>query len=778
MAEHWSVSRRTFVRGALAAGGSGLIGAALPPRIAHAAETVITDPDGTVTLVAEHDGAAWTGNILVLDGAGIHRLTLTHVMFTDDQRTVGITSVTKVGAQQFLVEYTTTSSTVSVLGTFMVGLRKARVRWDVSGSAALDPEDLKFSRTVVGGTETYEPVVLWNRDSAGGIPYETTHGVGYAETYPDNRALVRIPQSRPDYSDATWIHAPGSWVDGAPTPTVSVEANIVLGVMRPHAAGVIARDGALGVDLWTDQPFNVWNAGGSKTVKAQVVNGSTVAREVTASWTTWDWSGATTTGSVTATVGARAVWNTTVPVTLGNRDIRVVEVRVSDAGGESAFARTNLAVLSTFTYRAGTDSMFGLANFPWLLRPSTADVAALMRLVGMTWVRTAYNAAPGILRSPGIPPKDLDTLGFLHNVQLGGIPFGGTAAEKTAWADSRVGLCLDAGARYYECGNELNLLKTPPAPSAYVTDGLEPLRAAMTRANATFSVMTHGIGGFDEAWLQGFDDAQGWDHVQVLAYHPGRANYVADYHPPEPWVVDGVRTLGYWNFLGSLSKARDLAQSKGKELWLTEAYASTLPNRWGSDTYRHAAENVLLQLALAKAYDVRCVTWYTLNDTIVHQPMEADPSDIEYHHGLLNRDLSPKPSLLAYATAARFLDEAWCLGWVRFTDPSLRGLLFDSPTGQFSILWTRADGYLLNTEPERRDPNRPDYYRTPQPWEDPWPTKTTVSLPTPAASTTVRELDCLGRETALHTATNSRVDVTLDGSPRLFVGLALDADPA
>lgn len=49
MAEHWSVSRRTFVRGALAAGGAGLIGA-VPARIAHAAETVITDPDGTVTL--------------------------------------------------------------------------------------------------------------------------------------------------------------------------------------------------------------------------------------------------------------------------------------------------------------------------------------------------------------------------------------------------------------------------------------------------------------------------------------------------------------------------------------------------------------------------------------------------------------------------------------------------------------------------------------------------------------------------------------------------------
>lgn len=39
-------------------------------------------------------------------------------------------------------------------------------------------------------------------------------------------------------------------------------------------------------------------------------------------------------------------------------------------------------------------------------------------------------------------------------------------------------------------------------------------------------------------------------------------------------------------------------------------------------------------------------------------PQVADPDNVEYHYGLTNRDLSPKPSLLAYATAARALDQA------------------------------------------------------------------------------------------------------------------------
>jgi hypothetical protein len=758
------LTRRTFVRGSLAAGGAGLLTPSFTTP-AHAAELTVTDPDSTVTLAAD----TATGAIRVLDAGGVHRLTLTEFWYASLIRTRGATAVTKVSPTELHVEYVTQHTDVSVRAVVVAGLRKARVRWEVDGPAAA-PEQFLIGQAVVNGTVRYDPLALWNRDPGGGIPYETRHGACYAMTYADNRLLLRLRESTPAFGGGvTGVHAPGiAAADGEGWVT---EAIIVPGLMRAHSAGVIARDIStpLGIDLWTDQPFHVWPTGGAKTVNAQVVNSEPTSRQVRVMWRARTWDGAMQSGTTgPATVAARSVWNSTFPVTLGGRDIAFVEAVVTDLAAPSvtAFSRTTLAVLSPYTYQAGENSMFGLANYPWLLTgPTQADVAALMKLIGMKWVRTAYDGALGI------PPGDLDGYQLLHNVQLGDIPYGRTAAEKQTWATGMVDRCVDAGARYYECGNELNLTAPTRTPAAYVTDALLPLRAAMgDRPDATFKVMTCGLAGLDSVWLDGFGTAGGWDEVDVLAYHPGRGNFVADYSPPEPWLnADGSRKPVFWNFIGSLRKA-DAARNTvagRKELWLTEAYASTQPNRWWTDTYRHAAENVLLQLMFAKAYGVRCVTWYTLDDGIEQQPREAEPGDIEYHFGLLARDRGPKPSLLAFATAARFLDQAEYLGRVMFADPEVKGLLFDTPTGRFSVLWTRHDGYVLNAGHDEGA-----YYPHPEPWLDPWPTKTPVSLPTPAATTTVRELNAVGQET-LHTAAGSRVTVTLDGAPRIFVGLDL-----
>ncbi|MBB5790530.1 hypothetical protein [Jiangella mangrovi] len=760
------LSRRTFVRGSLAAGGAGLLTPSFLTT-AQAAEVTVADPAGTVTLAAD----AASGAIRVLDAGGAHRLTLTEFWYAKDIRTRGATSVTKVSDTELHVEYVTQHPDVSVTAVVVAGLRKARVRWVVEGTAAV-PSQFLIGQAVVNGTVRYDPLALWNRDAGGGIPYETRHGACYAMTYADTRLLLRLRESTPAFGGGvTAVHAPGvAAADGEGWVT---EAVLVPGLMRAHSAGVIARDivTPLGIDLWADQPFHVWNTGGAKTVNAQVVNQETAARQVLVRWTARTWDGAEQSGTRgPATVGPRSIWNTSFPVTMGGRDIAFVEAVVDDADpaapSVAAFARTNLAVLSSYAYQAGEDSMFGLANYPWLLSgPGPHDVAALMRLIGMAWVRTAYDGAPGI------PPGDLDGHGLLHNVQLGDLPIGKPAAEQQTWAAERVALCAGAGARYYECDNELNLVEPNLAPATYVSDALVPLRAALGDTPA-FKVMTCGLAGLDSVWLDAFGAAGGWEEVDALAYHPGRGNFVADYSPPEPWLEpNGDRKPEYWNFIGSLRKA-DAARASTpdgrKELWLTEAYASTQPNRWGTDTYRHAAENVLLQLMFARAHGVRCVTWYSLDDGIEQQPREAEPADIEYHFGLLVRDRSPKPSLLAFATAARFLDQAEYLGRVTFSDPAVKGLLFDTPTGRFQVLWTRHDGYVLNADHDEGT----TYYPHPEPSVDPWPTKTQVTLPTPAATTTVRELNAIGQET-LHTAAGSRVTVTLDGAPRIFVGLDL-----
>jgi hypothetical protein len=758
-----SISRRAVLGGTVAAA---VAGAATSP--AYAADVQITDAANTITLVASPD----TGEVRVIDGAGVQRFALTTFEYASGSgenkvtlRTTGITSVDHVpGTQQFKITYA--APVGQVVGVFTVGLRKARIRWDVTNVTNLRTDSFRIERVVSGtATEHYDPVVLWNRDRdpdtgafRGGVPFETTNGVCYSYTWSDNRAVIRFPQSTLAFSNNGYLHAIGD-------ASGFLESTIVLGAMRPHSAGVIARDGDLGIELWTDQPFNLWNTGGSRTVKLEVVNAGLTTRSVRVDWVARDWNGGTTTGTTSGSVGARAVWNASFSVTLGARDIRFVEAVLYDGTTEAAFARTTLSTLSTYAYGDGEHSMFAMGNFAYLQEPSSSAVLGLLKLLGMKWIRTAYRAYNGYATSPGPTVDALDQNAFLHNMQLAReLPWGGETTS--AWADDMVGRAMYSGARYYECANELNLTAPEKTPAEYLTGVLEPLRTAMNAKGATFKVMTCGLAGYPEQWIQDFGAAGGWQHVDVLAYHPGRGNYTADYEPPEPWTNETR-----WNFLGTLKKA--IVAKGTKELWLTEAYAGTQPNRWWTDTYRHAPENVFLQLALAKAYGVRCVTWYTLNDSIQQQPMEANADSVEYHHGLLHRDLGAKPSLLAFATAARWLDQSTFLGWADLGDPDLFGLVFSTPTGKVNVLWSRKDGYVLNADPARRLAASPAYYRTPEPWEDQWPTKTNVTVPTPAATTSVRELNCLGMDVATHQASNALVTVRLDGSPRIFIGLAL-----
>lgn len=758
--------RRTLLSGALAAGTAGAVTTALPGAVAHAAEPVTISADG-ITLVGESDGS-----ILVRDRNGVDRLRISHFLFRDSvlgtHRTWGGVPVMvdlPDGRKAIQVDYRMDSSSgaVRIRGRFDVTPRKAHLRWEVSGSSTLLPAGFRFSRTrLTSGTESFQPLVKWQRDSGGGIPYETNDGVVYTETFADNRAFFRLRASTTANTDATWLSAPGvSQQDGS---AVS-EADLVLGVMRPRSAATLATGAVVGVDTWTDRPFNLWHAGGTVNLHAQVVNGATEAKPVTLRWWAKDFDGRPCGGgTLTHTVAAGTVWNTDLPVTAAGQGIVFTEVAVS-ADGVEALARTNLTVLPPYAYQAGEESMFGLSNYPWLLQPSKQDVAALLGLLGMKWVRTAY---PG---APGIPPEELDALGIHHNVQKGGVPIGGTADQKEAWAEEMVGLCTSGGARYYEAGNELDQPWMSGEKAAeYVRDGLVPLRAAMKDAGATFKVMNCGLGGMDHVWLEKFHEAGGWDLIDVLAYHPGRGNFTPDYAPPpEEWQLGANGT--YWNFLGSLRKANQVRDTYGgrKELWMTEAYASTKPNAWWTDTYRHAAENVLLTLALAKAEGVRCVNWYTLNDSTIHHPQEADPANVEYHFGLLNRDTSAKPSLLAFATAARVLDQATFTRWLSFADPDVKGLQFATPDGPVAILWTRTDGYELNAD---HDPGTA-YYPSPEPWVDTWPTKTQATLV--ASGNTVRQLDCLGRQRTRE-VTGGRVTVVLDGAPRIFYGLADDLD--
>jgi len=133
--------------------------------------------------------------------------------------------------------------------------------------------------------------------------------------------------------------------------------------------------------------------------------------------------------------------------------------------------------------------------------------------------------------------------------------------------------------------------------------------------------------------------------------------------------------------------------------------------------------------------------WYQLFDSIWSDRLGVSDKNREYHFGLVNRDLSLKPMVLAYCTIAEALDRATFKGWLKFTDKNLRGLLFGTSRGPMAALWSRADGYLLSKKDE--------HFASPEPWVGTWKTQTPVTLP--AAASQVVKINSIGQAETLST---------------------------
>lgn len=762
---HLTLSRRHFLGAALVAGAL----VVLPPSTVTA-----TAATGDVTLTA--DGirvvASVGGRIAVYSGTGAllmagSRFQTKDTVYGIQTSTGGTPSlVTSNGESAIRMDYTMPASAGGVVVSALITVQTAQVHleWTVSGSSTLNPAGFMFSRAVNApvSPDEYIPTSEWQRDAANGIPYEVPTGVVYRSSWASGHGLLLLDSSRKAWTTATWVHAPGTQVD--PTTAVT-RASLVLAEARPASGAAIGRGDGIAVELSTARPYNVWDTAGDATASVTVTNAGTAAETYTVSWWARSDQGATVaSGTTPLTIPALSTADTTITVPLDAQGMVLVEATATAASGDTAFARTTMAALAPHTYAAGSASMFGIANYPWLLNAGEQATLDLWQKIGIQWVRIAYDGGPGL------PPSAYDARGMNHNLELQPDVTASDAAL-VSWASSSCATATAAGASWFEIGNELNRpFNTGDAAPGYVERILKPVHAARAAQGGTFQLMNNGLAGMDRPWIEAFHAAGGWDLVDGIAFHPGRGNFTPDFIPSGDggeWSPGATGT--YWNFLGGLRQLKELMAEYGeKEIWLTEAYACTRPNAWWNDTYRHAAENVLLTLALAKAEGVRAVCWYQFFDSYTISPMGADPEDVEYHFGLVNRDLGPKPSLLAYATAARALDQAVFDRWVHLPDGTTHGLLFTTPDGPLAILWNRADGYVLNTTGTRTDWRFP----APELWQDPWPTKTPVSLP---ASGTVIETDSFGRTTS-YAVSGGQVQLTLDGAPRLYRGLVLDGE--
>ncbi|TDC74410.1 hypothetical protein [Streptomyces hainanensis] len=756
------LSRRGLLGAALAAG---VVLIADPtPVTAHAADGDVTLTAGGISLLASIGG-----RLAIRDAAGVTRSAGSRFQIKD--RLTGIhlsTGGTPAlatlpdGTPAIRMDYTfdAAAGPTTVTGWFGVTTGHARLEWRITGADTLVPDGFLFSRAIQAPTapDDYVAITEWVRDARGGIPYEETAGVAHTSTWGGLHGLFLLDRSRQAWTNATWIHAPGV---ADPAGGWTSRADFFFSETRPSATTTIGRGLELGLELTTDRDFNLYQAPGEPMrLTALVANGG-AARTADLELSVRDFDGVrVAAATVTGSVPAAGTWQHTFTVPAPAAGIVFAEVVVRSADDE-AFARTNLATLPPFTYQAGADSMFGIANYPWLQRPSADALLDLWQRAGVSLVRIAYDGGPGL------PPSAFDARGMRHNIELQP-SLDVTDTQAAAWAADNLAVAQGAGAEYFEVGNELNRpFNTGTAARAYLDLALRPVFDRRAATGATVKLMNNGLAGMDKPWVENFIAAGGWDLIDAFAYHPGRGNFTPDYIPPgDDWGTGAEGT--YWNFYGGLKQLKALMAVHGeKEIWLTEAYAPTRPNSWWHDTYRHAAENVLLTLALAKAEGITCVCWYQFHDSVLGMPQIADPDNVEYHYGLMNRDLSPKPSLLAYANAARVLDRATFRGRLTFPDPRTFGLWFDTPEGPAVVLWNRADGYLLNTSGERTDWHFP----APEVWVDPWPTKTLLSV---TAGATVRQLDAIGRDRQLSPA-QGRVTLTLDGAPRVFYGLTPQA---
>ncbi|NIK61792.1 hypothetical protein [Kribbella shirazensis] len=754
-----TLSRRGLLGAALAAGV--VLVAEATPVTAFAAAGDVTLTAGGISLLASPGG-----RLAIRDAAGVTRSAGSKFQVKDSATGVHVStggtptlSALPDGTPAIRMDYTfdAAAGSTSVTGWFSVSTSHARLEWRITGAATLIPDGFQFSRAIQApaAPDDYIAITEWTRDAGGGIPYEDTVGVAHTSTWGSGlHGLFLLDRSRQAWTNATWVHAPGV---ADPAGGWTSRADFFFSGTRPSATATIGRGKELGIELTTNSEFNLYeSAGEPMELTALVANGG-AAKSVELELWMRSFSGVLlASATVTGSVAAAGRWQHTFHLTAPAGGIALAEVVVR-SGDDEAFARTNLAVLPAYDYQAGAQSMFGIANYPWLLRPSADAVLDLWQRAGISLVRIAYDGGPGL------PPAAFDARGMRHNIELQP-SLDVTDAQAAAWAAEKLAVAAGAGAEYFEVGNELNRpFNTGVAAQAYLDKVMRPVFDRRAVTGDTVKLMNNGLAGMDKPWVENFIAAGGWDLIDAFAYHPGRGNFTPDYVPPGGDWGSGPEG-SYWNFYGGLKQLKALmAQHGEKEIWLTEAYAATKPNSWWHDTYRHAAENILLTLALAKAEGIKCVCWYQFHDSVLGMPQVADPDNVEYHFGLMNRDLSPKPSLLAYATAARAFDQAVFRGHLSFADPLTFGLWFDTPDGPAVVLWHRADGYILNTSGPRADWHFP----APEVWVDPWPTKTPLTV---SASSAVREVDAIGQVRAVPVA-NGKATVTLDGAPRIYYGL-------
>ncbi|MBQ0033111.1 MAG: hypothetical protein KBT68_09975, partial [bacterium] len=460
------------------------------------------------------------------------------------------------------------------------------------------------------------------------------------------------------------------------------------------------------------------------------------------------------------------------------RGIYFAEAYVTDveSGRELAFARTNLVKLPPHEFKSTPeDSLFGISSY-WDV-PSIEDMQRLMDRFGIRWVRSGDQR----VQHPGRVVNYHNNHGNWRNCMW-------PEKNRDSWVRAQMEYCAVHGGRNFEFGNEMNLAV---ATIGVATDGIGKCHFASNYVSWVKSfdrvmkengydqdvgLLGFGMAGFDHAFATRMREGGILPMLKGFCIHPPTSQFTPDYpyeHPertkgphPGDYPTVGSDAGGYWNCLGSIRAARDFLDkyAPGMPLWVTEMYSPSKANFiWGA-SMRDGASNAVLEYALMKAEGVKVGMFWQMCDGRGHDRFGINSDDLEYHFGLLNRDLSLKPSAMGYCAIAEALDRAEFAGWMKMMDEKTHGLLFRTPRGPMAVLWARWDGLLATFA------DRDGVCRHKEPWLNRWSTRKAVALP---AKGDVTHIDEIGRARKILSA-DGEAKVTLSGSPCIVYGLDSD----
>ena len=621
----------------------------------------------------------------------------------------------------------------------------------------------------------------WVRDPGGGQPWEErlggvlgyTNAVGRGVKYIFAKEMI----PNPDWASPLFQHllfrpaAEGEWVSDFKVFSADPSQSDL-------AVALVAEGRAAQVTLRTAKTYNWFEDPAEPLAFAgEVLNAQAAPRNFQVSWWVRDF----TAGGVVAS-GARSVAlafgaSETITVAFNPPEARglyLVEMSARDeTDGREAFARTSLARLPPHRFKATpANSPFGLAAY-WPI-PDEESVQRLMDRMGVMWIRG------GDTRKQHPPRVAKHISGGKETLKLKG-------DEREKWIVDQLETCRTNHNEYWEFCNELNM--TAPGGIALKTHGIG--KAVLAPAYAEFvkdiarvkkergyrvRLLSLGLAGHDSVFLQRLNELGVWAYLDGICVHPGRGNFTVDYPYLIPERVEGktVKTddpdtterlaySSYWNYLGTVRGAqRQIRELGEKPLWLTEIYAPTFPNSWWEDSLRCSAENVIMTYAFIKADGVACGMWYQLFDTVWYDKLGINSAEREYFFGLLNRDLSFKPALMAYCTIAEALDEAEFLGWLEVGRDTSHAMAFETPRGTMVVAWDRSEGFILN-----RDHVNGRRYASPEPWVEQWTKTVDVSFPVVDEAISINVIG----QTRRLPSQDGKSTVRLTGAPIIVYGL-------